>query len=88
MRHRQRHRYVSITIVQTPMTTPIMMESRRRRDFIIDTRLFLAGMVPMNNTNSDIYKSRKRFDSLMICTMRVLILADEARCLENSERVS
>ena len=46
---RQCHRYVRMIIVQTPMTTPIMMESRRRRDFIIDTRLLIPGMVPMND---------------------------------------
>ena len=34
------------------------------------------------------YKSRKRFDSPMTCAMRVLILSNEARCLENSDRVS
>ena len=49
--HRQRHRYVRMIIVQTPITTPIMMESRRRRDFIIDTRLLMPGIVPMNDTS-------------------------------------
>ena len=46
---RQRHKYVKMIIVQIPMTTPIMMESRRLRDFIIDIRLLMPGMVPMND---------------------------------------
>jgi hypothetical protein len=40
----QRHIYIRIVIMQT-MSTPIMMESRRRRDLIIDTKLLMPGMV-------------------------------------------
>ena len=32
-------------ITQTPMTKPIIIESLRRRDLIIDTKLLIPGMV-------------------------------------------
>ena len=32
-------------IMQTPMTTPMMIESLRRRDLIINTKLLTPGMV-------------------------------------------
>ena len=43
----QRHTYVRIIIVQTPMSTPMMTESRRRRDLIIDNKLLTPGMIPV-----------------------------------------
>lgn len=39
--------YERIMIKPTPMTTPRIIESRRRLDFIMDTRLLIPGMVFM-----------------------------------------
>ena len=33
------------------MSTPIMMESRRRRDLIIDIKLLMPGIVPVYDNN-------------------------------------
>jgi hypothetical protein len=35
-------------MIQTPITTPIIMVSRRRRDLIIETRLLIPGIVSGN----------------------------------------
>ena len=37
--------YEMIMITLTPTTTPRIIESRRRLDFIMDTRLLIPGMV-------------------------------------------
>lgn len=40
------HQYEKSNMKQTPMTTPRIMESRRRRDLIMETSLFIPGIVP------------------------------------------
>lgn len=41
--------YERIMITPTPMTRPRIIESRRRLDFIMDTRLLIPGMVSENS---------------------------------------
>jgi len=41
----QFHKYVSKIMVQVPIRTPRIMESRRRRDLIIETRLLIPGIL-------------------------------------------
>lgn len=71
------------------MTQPIIIESRRLLDLIIEIRLFIPGIVP---DRGDYWLSENknigRRCSLITPIIRVLITASDDRCLPNSARVS
>ena len=50
----QFHKYVSKIMVQVPTRTPRIMESRRRRVFIIETRLLIPGILSERRSELDI----------------------------------
>jgi len=50
----QFHKYVSKIMVQVPTRTPRIMESRRRRDLIIETRLLIPGILSERRSELDI----------------------------------
>jgi hypothetical protein len=45
------HIYARMVTMQTPITRPMIMESLRRRDLIIDTSLLMPGMVSICKIN-------------------------------------
>ena len=68
------------------MTTPKITVSLRRRELIIDTNLFIPGMVPIHGFEFE--EMLRMQDLLMTDVIRALIVAREALCRENSDRVS
>jgi len=72
---------------QTPIMTPIIMESLRRLDLIMPIKLFIPGIVPKEGDRwHTMIMSR---DCIPITwNIRWLIPVSETRCLANSERVS
>jgi hypothetical protein len=72
---------------QIPRMTPTIMESLRRLDLIMPIKLFMPGIVPKEVDRQ--HTMRMGRDCLPITwIIRWLIPVSEARCLENSERVS
>jgi hypothetical protein len=47
----QFHTYERMMMVQTPIKSPKMIESRRRRDLIIPTRLLIPGILSTNHAS-------------------------------------
>ncbi len=87
MGSRDYQRYDRIRMMHTPITTPNIMESRLRRDLIMETTLFMPGIVSGRTCQQQVHW-QVFSSSLITLIIRVLIPARDERWLANSERVS
>lgn len=72
---------------QTPISMPIIMESRRRLDLIMPIRLFMPGMIPREDAQHTIRMGSTDCRPIT-WTIRWLIPVSETRWFANSDRVS
>jgi hypothetical protein len=84
----QERMYESRSMMQMPMTTPMMMASRLRRALIIPIKLLIPGIVAADRLGGTCDMERRKNHALMTCPIRALIPAKDVRCLANSDRVS
>ena len=74
--------------MHSPMTQPIIIESRRLLDLIMDIRLLIPGIVPVTGDCRLQNTIHEDENSPITPVIRVLIEVSEERCRPNSARVS